>query len=65
MGKQLISDLRKITVAGILNAEEGKVENEGEVIDLKELFEQFDGYDVEIKLSVEKNIINEEENESE
>lgn len=51
--KSILSNLKKITVSGILNNEDRIVEYDGEQIDLDELFEKYDGYDIKIELSRE------------
>ena len=51
--KSILSNLKKITVSGILNNEDRIVEYEGEQIDLDELFDKYDGYDIKIELSRE------------
>lgn len=51
--KSILSNLKKITVSGILNNEDGIVEYDGEQIDLDELFDKYDGYDIKIELSRE------------
>lgn len=51
--KSILSNLKKITVLGVLNNEDRIVEYDGEQIDLDELFEKYDGYDIKIELSRE------------
>lgn len=51
--KSILSNLKKITVSGILNNEDRIVEYDGEQIDLDELFDKYDGYDIKIELSRE------------
>ena len=51
--KSILSNLKKITVLGVLNNEDRIVEYDGEKIDLDELFEKYDGYDIKIELSRE------------
>lgn len=51
--KSILSNLKKITVLGVLNNEDRLVEYDGEQIDLDELFEKYDGYDIKIELSRE------------
>ena len=63
MAKTLINDLRKVTITGILDNENKRITNEDEEIKFEELFEKFDGYNIEIKLSVESSEIVEEEKE--
>lgn len=51
--KSILSNLKKITVLGVLNNEDRLVEYDSEQIDLDELFEKYDGYDIKIELSRE------------